>query len=137
METKEFVWHQNKYYVGGATFWSSNWLYNICKCTIISLEKIIISFCSLWKKNSLYLCFYHCCHPLATFYRILLSWNSMNKQHIENFNIKNVNKFHYLMFPPLSFDHHNIEINNINKPSLYTCLSIGEQLGYRLYGHRN
>ena len=45
-----------------------------------------------------------------------------------------VKKSYYLMCPPLSFDHRNIEINNIDKPSLYTCLLIGEQLGYRLYG---
>ena len=43
----------------------------------------------------------------------------------------------YLMCPPLSFDHRNIKINNIDKPSLHTCLFIGEQLGYRLYGLRN
>ena len=40
----------------------------------------------------------------------------------------------YLMFPPLSFDHRNIEINNIDKLSLYARLFIGEQLGYRLHG---
>ena len=40
----------------------------------------------------------------------------------------------YLMCPPLSLDHRNIEINNINKLSLYTCLFIGEQLGYRSHG---
>ena len=45
--------------------------------------------------------------------------------------------FIYLMCPPLSFDHRNIEINNLDKPSLYTCLIIGEQLGYHLYGQRN
>ena len=28
-------WHQNKDYVGGATCWSSNGLFNICKCAII------------------------------------------------------------------------------------------------------
>ena len=27
MKTKEYVWHQNKDYVGGATCWSSNWVY--------------------------------------------------------------------------------------------------------------
>ena len=31
----------------------------------------------------------------------------------------------------------HLKINNIDQPSLYTCLFIGEQLGYRLYGHRN
>ena len=37
--TKEHGWPQNKDYVGGETCWSSNWLYNICKCTkIISIE---------------------------------------------------------------------------------------------------
>ena len=45
----------------------------------------------------------------------------------------NVKKFYYLMCPPLSFDHRNIEINNIDKPSLYTCLFIGEQLGYTVF----
>ena len=45
----------------------------------------------------------------------------------------NVKKFYYLMCPPLSFDHRNIKINNIDKPSLNTCLFIGEQLGYRLH----
>ena len=34
-ETKEYAWRENKSYVAGATCWSSNWLYNICKCTII------------------------------------------------------------------------------------------------------
>ena len=28
-------WCQNEYYVGGATCWSSNCLYNICKCNVI------------------------------------------------------------------------------------------------------
>ena len=28
VKTKEYVWHQNKVYVGGTTCWSSNWLYN-------------------------------------------------------------------------------------------------------------
>ena len=27
-EDKGIVWHQNKDYVGGATIWASNWLYN-------------------------------------------------------------------------------------------------------------
>ena len=43
----------------------------------------------------------------------------------------------YMMCPPLSFDHLNIEINNIDQPSLYTRLFIREQLGYRLYCHQN
>ena len=46
----------------------------------------------------------------------------------------NVKKFYYLMCPPLSFDHRNIEINNIDKSSLYARLFIGEQLGCRLHG---
>ena len=36
-----------------------------------------------------------------------------------------VKEFYYLMCPPLSFDHRNIEINNTDKPSLCTCLFIG------------
>ena len=38
-KTKAFVkghsWRQNEDYVGGATSWSSNCLYNICKCKVI------------------------------------------------------------------------------------------------------
>ena len=37
-----------------------------------------------------------------------------------------VKEFYYLICPPLSFDHQDIEINNIDKPSLYTGLFIGE-----------
>ena len=36
-----------------------------------------------------------------------------------------VKEFYCLMCPPLSFDHCSIEINNTNKPSLCTCLFIG------------
>ena len=32
MRTEEYVWHQNKDYVGGATYWSSNSLSNLCNC---------------------------------------------------------------------------------------------------------
>ena len=33
--TKDDGWLQNKDFVGGATCWSSKWVYNICYCTII------------------------------------------------------------------------------------------------------
>ena len=36
-----------------------------------------------------------------------------------------VREFYYLMCPPLSPDHRNIEINNTDKPSLCTSLFIG------------
>ena len=32
---KEHSWSQNEDYVGGATCWSSNWLYSICKYNVI------------------------------------------------------------------------------------------------------
>ena len=107
----------------------------VCVCVCVWNRESKLPWCkSQWSKSTIYqkanfiLNWFNkewIVQKLLFMLKLLIPHNTYRPSSVKIPPIKNISINYYLMCPPLSSDHHNIEINNTDKPSLHTCLFTG------------